>query len=150
MQNTWWISMLCAALVAVACAGPEQSTGPEAYVIEVNLQTFDAKKSQSTNGVGSERIERDTVQAASEADAYSKGIQKYAATLLDVHRNGEETRSNEGKLAVYNSSGANIIDELSQSQRDSVLMNFIHFARRASIPYYEHVKDFELKVMAVR
>lgn len=114
------------------------------------MNTFEAKKSQSKTAVGTERVERDTVQASSVLDAYSKGIQKYAATLLDVHRNGEETRVDGGKLTVFDGQGANIIDGLSQTQRDSVVMNFIHFARRATIPYYEHVKDFELKVMAVR
>jgi len=150
MRKKWWISMFCTALVAGACTGQDQNKGPEAYVIEVNLQTFEAKKSQSKNATGSERIERDTVQAASKADAYSKGVQKYAATLLEVHRNGEETRADEGRLAVFDGTGTNVINELSQTERDSVLMNFIHFARRSNIPYYDHVKDFELKVMAVR
>lgn len=139
-----------AALVVSACGGGSPDSGPAGYVIEVNLETFEAKKSQSKTAVGNERVDRDTVQASSTLDAYSKGIQKYAATLLDVHRNGEETRVDGGKLAVFDGQGANIRDGLSQTQRDSVVMNFIHFARRATIPYYEHVKDFELKVMAVR
>lgn len=150
MKNTWVGLLAWAVAVAGACAGGGHDGGPAPYVIEVKLETFEAKKSQSKTATGTERVERDTVQASSTLDAYSKGVQKYAATLLDVHRNGRETRSDAGELAVFDHEGADIVGALSQTQRDSIVMNFIHFARRATIPYHEHVKDFELKVMAVR
>lgn len=148
MKGKWWAIAVLA--LAVGCSQGSGDGGAGSYVIEVTLETFEAKKSQLKNATGTELIARDTVQASSTQDAYSKGVQKYAAVLLDVHRNGEETRADGGKLAVYGSTDQDIISTLPQTQRDSIVMNFIHFARRATIPYYDHVKDFELKVMAVR
>src|SRR5690606_29129346 len=127
--------VLLLAVVAWACSGGDKDTGAGSYIIEVKLETFEAKRSAMKNATGTERVERDTVGAASTLDAYSKGLQKYDAVLLDVHRNGEETRASEGKLAVFDPEGVDIIGGLPQTQRDSVLMNFIHFARRATIPY---------------
>lgn len=151
MKIKWCFLGLIAAVVATAsCDSNGQETGSGTYIIEVSLETFEAKRSTLKNAVGKERIERDTVGASSALNAFSKGVQKYAAVLLDIHRQGEETRAGSGELIVLDEQGENIINRLSQIQRDSVMMNFIHFARGATIPYYEHVKDFELKVMAVR
>lgn len=150
MKSNWFVALLFTVIIISACDGNGKDTGAGAYVIEVRLQTFEAKRSHLNNAAGTERVERDTVGGASPLDAYSKGLQKYAAVLLDVHRNGEETRASEGELAVFDALGNDIIATIVQEQRDSVMMNFIHFARRATIPYYDHVKDFELKLMAVR
>ena len=53
-------------------------------------------------------------------------------------------------LNVLDDKGQNVVPLVPQEQRDSIIMHFIQFARRSDIPYYDRVKDFELKLMKVR
>ena len=95
------------------------------------------------------QMEVDTVTAPSPLAAYSKGVQRYAATLMHIQQFPDSIKSVVG-LNVKDEQGNDIKPSIPQNQRDSVIMNFIQFARRSNIPYYERVKDFELKLMTAR
>lgn len=138
-----YLTFFFAGLWLVAC-GP-QKREDESYVLSVTVQAYDGKEETTTV----DRFEKDTVLATSALAAYNKGIQKYAAVLMHIQQFPDSIAGVNG-LEIYNSEGQEVISTIPQTQRDSIIMNFIQFARRSTIPYYERVKDFELKLMTAR
>lgn len=130
--------------VAACDLGKEKNT-VRPYVIAVKVEAQESPKSPVL-----EKVETDTIDAGSALAAYSKGVQKYAAVLLDIHRHNKLVKTAAGTLEILDENTQNVVPELPREKRDSVIMNFIQFARKSSIPYYEHVKDFELKMMGIR
>src|SRR3546814_1678771 len=96
-----------------------------------------------------EKIESDTVEVLSASAAYSKGIQKYAAVLMHVEQFPDSIKEVKD-LSILDDQGQDVVPTVPQHQRDSIIMHFIQFARRSDIPYYDRVKDFELKLMKAR
>ena len=139
-----YISLLFAGILLAACGQDKPKSG--SYVLSVTVEAYDGNKNK---GAVVERFETDTVAASSALAAYSKGIQKYAAVLMHIQQFPDSIQGT-GRLAIYDSNGQDIVSTIPQTQRDSVIMNFIQFARRATIPYYDRVKDFELKLMTAR
>lgn len=115
------------------------------YVLAVKVEAFGRKGSDAVV----EKLETDTVSAPSPLGAYSKGVQKYASVLMHVQQFPDSIKGT-GGLNVLDEQGKDVVASIPQHQRDSIIMNFIQFARRSTIPYYERVKDFELKLMTIR
>lgn len=127
-----------------ACQGNQKNTN-KSYILAIPVETYSKKGSD----VIVEKIETDTVYVPSALAAYSKGIQKYAAVLMHVGQFPDSIKGVKG-ITIWDEQGQNVVPAVPQDQRDSVIMNFIQFARRSDIPYYERVKDFELKLMLAR
>lgn len=131
--------------ILLAACGPGNGDGSGSYVLSVTVEAFQGKDQDAVV----QQFEKDTVSAPSAVAAYSKGIQKYASVLMHVEQFPDSIHGLNG-LKIYNSKGEDIVGTIPQAQRDSVIMNFIQFARRSTIPYYDRVKDFELKLMNAR
>jgi len=127
-----------------ACTGNKKK-GDRPYILAITVETF-AKK--GTDAVV-EKLETDTVTVPTPLAAYSKGIQKYAAVLMHTEQFPDSIKGVSG-LKIMDETGSDVVPSVPQDQRDSVIMNFIQFARRSNIPYYDRVKDFELKLMKAR
>ena len=127
-----------------ACQGNKKDTN-KPYVLAIPVETYSKKGSDAVV----EKIETDTVQVPSALAAYSKGIQKYAAVLMHIEQFPDSIKGAKG-INIFDKQGHDIVPTVPQHQRDSIIMNFIQFARRSDIPYYERVKDFELKLMLAR
>ncbi|SEL34480.1 hypothetical protein [Parapedobacter koreensis] len=127
-----------------ACHGTEKNVS-KSYVLAVAVETYERKGSDAII----EKTETDTVEASTALAAYSKGIQKYAAVLMHIQQFPDSVKGTKG-LKIWDGQGNDIVPTIAQSQRDSVIMNFVQFARRSNIPYYDRVKDFELKLMTAR
>lgn len=127
-------------LMAASCSGG--TTGPAQVVLAVEPISLQALYPE----VGI--FMPDTVEASSDIHAYAKGVQRYAAAWLYLGQ--EELADTLSGLQIQALQGEDIKGRISQEQRDSVIMDFIKFARRSSIPYHEHVKDFDLKMMKIR
>ncbi len=134
--------LLVAALCA--CTGNKE-TGAKPYVLAITVETYAKKGSDALV----EKLETDTVTVSSPLAAYSKGVQKYAAVLMHVEQFPDSVKGVSG-LKIMDEKGSDVVPSVPQNQRDSVIMNFIQFARRSNIPYYDRVKDFELKLMKAR
>lgn len=133
-------------LFAVLCScesGNKETIKP--YVLAIEVETYDKKGKD----VIVAKTETDTVMVGSALAAYSKGVQKYAAVLMHIQQFPDSVKGTKG-MKIWDEQGNDLVPSIPQNQRDSVLMNFIQFARRSSIPYYERVKDFELKLMTAR
>ncbi|MFC3199730.1 hypothetical protein ACFOET_19080 [Parapedobacter deserti] len=128
------------------CSGDE-SAANKRYVLSIALEGAGGGRSAGPNM--EEQIDVDTVTAPSPLEAYSKGVQRYAALLMHIQQFPDSIKAVK-ELNVRDEQGNDIKQSISQKQRDSVIMNFIQFARRSTIPYYERVKDFELKLMTAR
>src|SRR5690606_9957417 len=124
----------------------KQASGPYELVIAVELEG--AEKPGGPNQAV-QMVAADTVDAPSPLAAYSKGVQRYAAMLMHIQQFPDSIRGLKS-LMVKDADGQDVIPTLPTAQRDSVIMNFIQFARRSNIPYYDRVKDFELKMMTAR
>ena len=127
-----------------ASCGPKKPDNA-AYIISVAVEPQPATAKSNPE----QRFERDTVIAPSVVEAYNKGVQKYAAVLMHIQQ-FPDSIAGVGKLQIFDEKGQEIVSSIPQEQRDSVIMNFIQFARRSTIPYYDRVKDFELKLMTAR
>ena len=127
-----------------ASCGPKKP-GSATYIISVAVEAQSATDKSSVV----EQFERDTITAPSVVEAYNKGVQKYAAVLMHVQQ-FPDSITGVRKLQIFDEKGQEIVSSIPQEQRDSVIMNFIQFARRSAIPYYDRVKDFELKLMTAR
>ncbi|MBK1441051.1 hypothetical protein JHJ32_13710 [Parapedobacter sp. ISTM3] len=127
-----------------ACDGTKKDAN-RPYVLAVTVEAYEKKKSAALI----EKKETDTVEAANALAAYGKGIQKYAAVLMHIQQFPDSIKGTKG-LAIFDEQGNDVVPTIPQHQRDSVIMNFIQFARRSTIPYYDRVKDFELKLMSAR
>ncbi len=136
--------LLC--LIFFGCSGNGKK-GNRPYELIVAVELAGSGKADRPGTIV--QIAADTVDASSSLTAYSKGIQRYAAMLMDIQQFPDSISGLKG-LMVRNEEGNDIVPTISQTQRDSVIMNFIQFARRSDIPYYERVKDFELKLMTAR
>ncbi|WP_257670308.1 hypothetical protein [Parapedobacter tibetensis] len=138
-------------LVVILCAcdrGNKNTNKP--YVLAIAVETYaNAKKDKKAPDAVVEKIETDTVMVPSALAAYSKGIQKYAAVLMHIQQFPDSIKGTKG-IKIWDEKDNDIVATIPQSQRDSIVMNFIQFARRSSIPYYKRVKDFELKLMTAR
>lgn len=92
----------------------------------------------------------DTLQGNSRIELYNKAVQRYASALLCIHSGKPKSDLNLDGIDVFDIDGNPISLDISQQQKDSVIMEFIKFARSSSIPYHETVKNFELKMMSLR
>jgi len=128
-----------------AACGQGKQNDDGSYVLSVTVEAYEEKNQNNVV----QRFETDTIFAPSAVAAYSKGIQKYASVLMHVEQFPDSIKGATG-LNIYNSRGEEIAGTIPQPQRDSIIMDFIQFARRSSIPYYDRVKDFELKLMKAR
>ena len=133
------------ALVITFCACQGNGDGTKPYILLIPVDTYVSKGGDAVV----EKIESDTVQVPSALAAYSKGVQKYAAVLMHVEQFPDSIKEVKG-LRILDAQGEDIVSAVPQQQRDSIIMHFIQFARRSDIPYYDRVKDFELKLMKVR
>lgn len=143
-MNKGALFFLCAAFLG--CTGSDKGVD-KPYELVISLERVGGGKPGGPNMVV--QMEVDTVTAPSPLAAYSKGVQRYAATLMHIQQFPDSIKSLVG-LNVKDEQGNDIKPSIPQNQRDSVIMNFIQFARRSNIPYYERVKDFELKLMTAR
>jgi hypothetical protein len=139
-----WFVLFTAAVLSAGCQN-EKDNADRHYVLSVSLDVY----AKGGTDALVEKAETDTVQAPSPLAAYSKGVQKYAAVLMHIQQYPDSIKSTK-ELRIFDEEGNNVVPAIPQAQRDSVIMNFIQFARRSDIPYYERVKDFELKLMKVR
>jgi len=133
-------------LIAVVCAcqgNRKQANKP--YILVVPVEAYVKKGSDAVV----EKIESDTVEVSSALAAYSKGIQKYAAVLMHISQFPDSIKGTKA-IKIWDGEGNDVVSDIPQHQRDSVIMHFIQFARRSDIPYYDRVKDFELKLMIAR
>ena len=137
--------LLC--IVLFGCAGNGQK-GDQPYELVIAVELEGGGKPSGPNEI-IQIVIADTVDAPSSLVAYSKGVQRYAAMLMEIQQFPDSIRGLKS-LMVKDAEGQNIVPTLPATQRDSVLMNFIQFARRSDIPYYDRVKDFELKMMTAR
>ncbi len=131
--------------VAVFCACQGAGNGAKPYVLVIPVEAYVAKGGDAIV----EKIESDTVEVPSALAAYAKGVQKYAAVLMHVEQFPDSIKEVKG-LSILDNQGTDVVPTVPQHQRDSIIMHFIQFARRSDIPYYERVKDFELKLMKAR
>ena len=133
-------------LIAVLCAcqGNRKHTN-KPYILVVPVEAYVKKGSDAVV----EKIESDTVEVSSALAAYSKGIQKYAAVLMHLAQFPDSIKGTKA-IKIWDEEGNDVVPGIPQHQRDSVIMHFIQFARRSDIPYYDRVKDFELKLMIAR
>lgn len=136
--------LLCAAL---AGCGRSEKGGSRSYELIVAVELTGKGKPGGPNGVV--QVAADTVDASSPLAAYSKGVQRYAAMLMHIQQFPDSISGLKG-LTVRDEAGNNVVPAIPTAQRDSIIMNFIQFARRSDIPYYDRVKDFELKMMTAR
>lgn len=132
-------------LVAFFCACQRDGHTTKPYVLVVPVEAYTSKGADAVV----EKIESDTVEVTSALAAYSKGIQKYAAVLMHVEQFPDSVKGVKA-LTILNDQGKDVVPDVPQHQRDSIIMHFIQFARRSDIPYYDRVKDFELKLMKAR
>ena len=133
-------------LFVILCGcGSGNKDANKPYVLAIEVETFDKKKKD----VVIPKTETDTVTVNSALAAYSKGVQKYAAVLMHIQQFPDSIRGTKG-MKIWDDQGIDVVPTIPQHQRDSVIMNFIQFARRSTIPYYDRVKDFELKLMTAR
>lgn len=137
--------VLLIAVIAVLCACQGNQHAPKPYVLVVPVDVYTAKGAEEV----AEKTETDTVEVSSALEAYNKGIQKYAAVLMHVAQFSDSIKEVKA-LRILDDGGADVVPAVPQEQRDSIIMNFIQFARRSDIPYYDRVKDFELKLMKAR
>ncbi|PPL04423.1 hypothetical protein [Parapedobacter indicus] len=136
--------LLC--VIFFGCSGTGKK-GNQPYELVVAVELAGGGKPDGPNRIV--QMEVDTVDASSSLTAYSKGIQRYAAMLMHIQQFPDSINGLKG-LMVRDGKGNDIVAAIPQTQRDSIIMNFIQFARRSDIPYYERVKDFELKLMTAR
>ncbi|WP_262248478.1 hypothetical protein [Parapedobacter soli] len=139
-------ALISLALVAALCGcrgGDKDAIKP--YILVIPVEAYLSKGTEEV----AEKIESDTVEVSSALAAYSKGVQKYAAVLMQVEQFPDSVKEVK-RLRILDGQGEDIVLTLPQHQRDSVIMHFIQFARTSSIPYYDRVKDFELKLMKAR
>lgn len=135
--------LIASVIAFCACQGNGDGTKP--YILLIPVDTYVSKGGDAVV----EKIESDTVKVPSALAAYSKGVQKYAAVLMHVEQFPDSIKEVKG-LRILNGQGEDIVSAVPQQQRDSIIMHFIQFARRSDIPYYDRVKDFELKLMKAR
>lgn len=138
-------SLFLIALVAILCACQGNQNANKPYALVIPVEAYVSKGSDAVV----EKIESDTVEVASALAAYSKGIQKYAAVLMHVEQFPDSIKGVKA-MRILDSQGQDIVPAVPQHQRDSIIMHFIQFARGSDIPYYDRVKDFELKLMKAR
>lgn len=144
-MNKGVLFLLCAALLG--CDGNDKNEH-RPYELIVAVELTGGGKSGGPNEI-IQMVAADTVDAPSPLGAYSKGVQRYAAMLMHIQQFPDSITGLKG-LTVRDEAGNDIVPTLPAAQRDSVIMNFIQFARRSDIPYYDRVKDFELKMMTAR
>ena len=130
--------------VLLCSCGSDNKDANKPYVLAIEVETYDKKKD-----VVIAKTETDTVTVNSALAAYSKGVQKYAAVLMHIQQFPDSIKGTKG-MEIWDDQGNDVVPTIPQHQRDSVIMNFIQFARRSTIPYYDRVKDFELKLMTAR
>ncbi len=141
-MKKWMVMGLAAGLFA--CNDGKKNTEGR-YVLAVEVETYERKGADALV----EKLETDTVSAPSPLGAYSKGVQKFASVLMHIQQFPDSIKGTAG-LRILDEKGQDVLPSIPQHQRDSTIMNFIQFARRSTIPYYERVKDFELKLMTIR
>ena len=134
-------------VVFLSCSGNDKQ-GNQPYELVIAVELEGGGKPGGPNAI-IQMVPADTVDAPSSLAAYSKGVQRYAAMLMHIQQFPDSISGLKG-LFVKDADGQDIIPTLPATQRDSVLMDFIQFARRSNIPYYDRVKDFELKMMTIR
>jgi|SRR5690606_1628202 len=137
--------LLLTAVIAALCACNGNQNNPKPYVLVVPVDVYTAKG----KGEVAEKVETDTVRVGSPLEAYNKGVQKYASVLMHVSQFPDSVKEVKA-LRILNDAGEDVVSSVPQEKRDSIIMNFIQFARRSDIPYYDRVKDFELKLMKAR
>lgn len=133
------------ALIVVLCACQRNKNANKPYVLVIPVEAYVSKGSDAVV----EKMESDTVEVPSALAAYSKGIQKYAAVLMHVAQFPDSIKAVKA-MSIMDNQGQDVVATVPQHQRDSIIMHFIQFARGSDIPYYDRVKDFELKLMKAR
>lgn len=142
MMKTAFLFTLVAILTACQGNGNDPN---RSYILVIPVEAYTSKGT----GAVVEKIESDTVAVPSAVAAYSKGVQKYAAVLMHVAQFPDSIKEVKG-LRILDDKETDVLPTVPQHQRDSIIMHFIQFARSSDIPYYERVKDFELKLMKAR
>jgi len=132
-------------VVLLGCSGTEKKVY-QSYALVITVELEGTRKSETKDTV---HMDVDTVEASDPVAAYSKGVQRYAAMLMHIQQFPDSISGLKG-LMIRDEAGNDVVPGIPQPKRDSVIMNFIQFARRSSIPYYDRVKDFELKLMTAR
>lgn len=143
--KSYWAN-LCAWVIPAMLVGFNSCSGGASGQAQAILTVEPSSLQESYPEV--EVFRADTVDASSAIHAYAKGVQRYAAAWLYLGQ--EELQDTLAGVQIVGLQGEDIASRISQEQRDSVIMDFIKFARRSSIPYYEHIKDFDLKMMKIR
>lgn len=136
LRNTF----LLLVFFAFSCGDAEKGDGRYVLVVE----PFSLQETYPEIDI----FKPDTVEATSAINAYAKGVQRYAAAWMQLGQ-AELADTLQG-IQITDLAGENMTTRIGQEQRDSVIMDFIKFARRSTIPYYDHVKDFDLKMMKIR
>lgn len=119
-------------------------TSQEKFVVQVEAGEFLEKYKECT------ALTPDTLRDVNPIQIYNKAVQRYASALLCAHSTEKKSDFNFSGISITDPEGKTVNLPISQEQRDSVLMEFIKFARSSDIPYHETVKNFELKMMSLR
>jgi hypothetical protein len=143
MRNSLYFIVGLALIISAACQ-PNAAPKHSHYVLTTQFET--SNEEHTTAAV----LIPDTVQVMDPLQAYSMGVQRYAAGLLYVHQHLPKNAVQLQGIQIKKEDGTPIQELTTQAQRDSILMDFLKFARKSSIPYYEHVKLFESDIMSIR
>lgn len=127
------------AFFVLSCSTPDKR---EQYILAI--QSVDIPDSVRQVSV----FRPDTLLESDHAQVFSKAVQRYGAGLLLAKQQLDKDDVLHG-IAIMDASGQVVDLQLSQQERDSLIMEFVKFARRSQTPYYD-VKDFELKMMTIR
>lgn len=119
-------------------------TNDTSFVIQVNKPDLDQDFSDCA------ALSPDTLRNIQEVEVFNKAVQRYASALLCVHSYKEKSDIEIPGVSIQDAQGNPVSLNITQEQRDSVIMEFIKFARRSEIPYQDKVKNFELKMMSIR
>src|SRR5690606_18607366 len=107
--------LLC--IVLFGCAGNGQK-GDQPYELVIAVELEGGGKPSGPNEI-IQIVIADTVDAPSSLVAYSKGVQRYAAMLMEIQQFPDSIRGLKS-LMVKDAEGQNIVPTLPATQRDSV------------------------------
>jgi hypothetical protein len=144
IKNTVWLLCLAVGLL-MSCQSSTPSSAAR-YVLSTQYET--ALSEEELNNATA--LKPDTIRVHDPVQAYSMGVQRYAAGMLFIHQHLPKDAVQLQGIQINREDGTPINELTTQAQRDSVIMDFLKFARKSTIPYYEHVKLFETDMMRIR